>query len=195
MYTFTAKGRADMVQREGQEEEERKGDGEAERKGKGWKIGRGRKGMELKEMDGGRRGKGGEEEGKWRERRETRVGGEQKDLRKEMKMEAGYRARSHLSGCGAHATPRKLEAISEKGNPKRERAAKFSPGSAPEAVARAQRGGAGEERRQLAEVRAVELEEALLGLLKLEEVVSDTLRLGPSREVAIGREPEHLCFF
>ena len=59
----------------------------------------------------------------------------------------------------------------------------------------AQRGGAGEERRQLAEVRAVQLEEALLGLLKLEKVVSDTLRLGPSREVAIGREPEHLCFF
>ena len=55
--------------------------------------------------------------------------------------------------------------------------------------------GAGEERRQLAEVRAVELEEALLGLLELEEVVADALRLGPSREVAIGREPEHLCFF
>ena len=30
-----------------------------------------------------------------------------------MKMEAGYRARTHLSGCGIDATPRKFEAISE----------------------------------------------------------------------------------
>ena len=33
--------------------------------------------------------------------------------RKEMKMEAGYRARTYFSGCGIRATPRKFEAISE----------------------------------------------------------------------------------
>ena len=42
-------------------------------------------------------------------------GGAQKDQRKEMKMEAGYRARAHLSGCGVHANPRKFEEISESG--------------------------------------------------------------------------------
>ena len=46
-------------------------------------------------------------------KRRRGVGGAQKDLRNEMKMEAGYRARTHLSGCGIHATPRKLE-MSEK---------------------------------------------------------------------------------
>ena len=45
-------------------------------------------------------------------------GGARKDLRKEMKMEAGYRARTHLSGCDVHATPRKFERRFPKKNKK-----------------------------------------------------------------------------
>ena len=40
-------------------------------------------------------------------------GGAQEYQRKEMKMEAGHRARTYLSGCVIRATPRKFEAISE----------------------------------------------------------------------------------
>ena len=45
----------------------------------------------------------------------SKWGGAQKEQRKEMKMEAGYRA-STLAGCGLHATLRKFEEnlISEK---------------------------------------------------------------------------------
>ena len=41
------------------------------------------------------------------------AGGAQEYQRKEMKMEAGHRARTYLSGCVIRATPRKFEAISE----------------------------------------------------------------------------------
>jgi hypothetical protein len=41
------------------------------------------------------------------------AGGAQEYQRKEMKMEAGYRARTYFSGCGIRATHRNFEAISE----------------------------------------------------------------------------------